>query len=463
MIRRAALLWQNVTSSFWFVPTLCTLAAAAAALGVVWLDQQFQPSAGWEWLVFGGGPDGARGVLSAIATSMVTVAGVVFSVTVVALTLASQQFTPRILRQFAADRGNHVVLGTFLATFTYCLLVLRTVQGDGYDMFVPHYGVTGGVFLAVVSLGMLIYFIHHITVSIQVGCVVAELVGETRAAIDRLFPRPLGHDEPSHLREADLPPTETARPLPALRDGYLRSVDTERMMRLCEEHDLLLRMECGVGGFAACGTPLARIWPADRVTEEVCKSLRDCFALDRSRTIDQDPEFGVIQIVDIAVKALSPGVNDPRTAITCVDFLRGILRQIGSREIPTRYRVDDAGQLRIVARGTDFEQMVALALQPIRHYGAGDVTVVLAMLDCLSAVAAGVSAPSRRAVLRQQVIWLQHSVEERIQHPMELAEARRKIQQLLTELPQQATRTGTTFRATKRSAVPPHSFLKPGV
>lgn len=463
MKRRAVLIWQNISSSFWFIPAVFTFAAAALAILVVWLDQQYQPGSGVEWLVFGGGPDGARGVLSAIATSMVTVAGVVFSITVVSLTLASQQFTPRILRQFTADRSNHVVLGTFLATFIYCLMVLRTVQGDDFGRFVPHFGVTGGVALAVVSLGMLIYFIHHITVSIQVGCVISELANETRRAIDRLFPRPLGHDEPPTLQEADLPSERTAQPLPARRDGYLRSVDTEQLMRLCARHDLLLRMECGVGDYVACGVSLAWVWPADRATEELCQDLRDCFALDRSRTIDQDPEFGVIQIVDIAVKALSPGVNDPRTAITCLDYLRGILRQIGSREMPTRFRADDAGQLRIVACSTNFEQMVGLAFNPIRHYGSGDMTVVLAMLDCLSTVAAGVPAPSRRAVLRQQVLRLQQSAEEQIRHPQEWAEVHQRIQELLTELPQQATRTSSTVRTARRSSVPPHHFFKPGV
>jgi uncharacterized membrane protein len=204
----------QLRSSYWFVPSVMALLSIGVALGMIVVDQSVgEDGIQGYWWIYAGGPDGARAVLATVAGSIISVAGVTFSIKIAALTLASQQFGPRLLRNFMADRGNQFVLGTFIATFLYCLLVLRTVRSWEDAEFVPHLSVTLGVLLAVASLGVLIYFIHHIAASIQASNVIARVSGELQAAIDRLFPEDLGHG-PAECRS--LP---EARPLRWARSG----------------------------------------------------------------------------------------------------------------------------------------------------------------------------------------------------------------------------------------------------
>lgn len=398
--------WEYLSATLWFLPSLFTVCAAGLALGLVWLDQRIEPeTVGFAGLVFGGGPEGARGVLSAISSSIITVAGVTFSITVLTLSLASQQFTPRVLRQFTADRGNQVVLGVFLGTFIYCLLVLRTIRADSFGEFIPHFAVTGAVLLAVASLVVLIYFIHHVSVAIQVDTVLQQVAGETHAAIRRLFPEPLG--EPVIVEEGNLPNEEAretgGKPILVAQDGYLQNVDEDRLMHLATRYDVVVRMESRIGEYVFRNAPIAVVWPRKQLAGNCLHDIQCCFTLGRNRTVHQDPEFGVVQIVDIALKALSPGINDPTTAVNCLDYLTGLLRDLGTRNIPSPYRRDNSGQLRIIARGTDFSRIVELAFRQIRHYGAGDVVVCLAVLNSIEHIAAVVREPSQQDILRLQL------------------------------------------------------------
>lgn len=415
-----------------FIPAALACMAALLAWFAIRIEPVASLSPGLTWLA-AGGAEGARGVLSAIASSVMVVAGLVVSVGLVALTLASQQFSPRILRRFAADSGNQWVLGTLLATFVYCLLVLRTVRADAGGSFIPHVGVVGGIGLALASLAALLYFLQHLASSLQVGTIVAGLAEETHAALDRLFPEPLPGAGAPVVREADVPDQEGGIVLPSPRDGYLRAIDTEALIRLCAEKDLLLRLERAPGEFAPHQAPLARVWAAGEVNPASLEGLTRCFVLDRERAVEQDPEFGVLQIVDIALKALSPGTNDPSTAVTCIDYLTGILRHMGTRSVPSPYRLDDHGKPRVMVKGTDFERMLSLACEQIRHYGSGDPTVAQAMIRSLSEIAAVITDANRRGALRQQVARFQASAETHLQDGPEQAEFQREIRRLLAD------------------------------
>jgi uncharacterized membrane protein len=321
-----------------------------------------------DWL-FSGGGEGASAVLGAIAGSMITIAGVVFSLTLLALSLASQQFGPRLLRNFMRDRANQVVLGTFIATFLYCLLVLRTIRRADDAAFVPHLSVTLGVLFAIASLGVLIYFVHHVAVSIQADELVSVVGTELLQSIDRLFPEHIGGEiHGCRDGDPDLPATfaREACPVVAREDGYLQLVDSDDLMTVAKEHDLVLQLHYRPGHYIVAGSPLLRAWPAQQLDEGIRNRINGAFILGGERTSTQDIEYVIGQLVEIAVRALSPGVNDPFTAITCVDRLGSALHRLAQREMPSPQRYDDEHKLRVVAPATSFAALLDAAFNQIR-------------------------------------------------------------------------------------------------
>ena len=396
---RLGLGWAAVRDSLWFVPSLAVAIGGALAIIAVQIPTPRAESRfAFVWL-FGGGAEGARGVLSAIAGSLITVTGVVFSVTIVALQLASSQFTPRVLRSFVADRVNQVVLGIFIGTFTYTLLVLRTIHstGEGTQVFVPQIGVIIALVLLLVSVGALIVFISHAARSVQASVI---LHRETQHALERithLFPERVGAPVPrdrhgqdaSHGATADRGievPSEPPACVTAAEAGYLQSVDADTLWRACgprQPSPMLIRMELHIGAFAIPGKPLASVWPSDAMTEDVERGIREAFVLGDERTPEQDPEYGLVALSDIAVRALSPGVNDPTTAMHCVDRLGEVLAALASREHPAVLRTSPDGSMRLLVRDTPFDRALGLAFDQIRHFGADNPTIAKRMIETM--------------------------------------------------------------------------------
>ncbi|MGH8598824.1 MAG: DUF2254 domain-containing protein, partial [Gammaproteobacteria bacterium] len=330
--------WDRVRSSFWFAPMIMAGWAIALAYATVALDG----AATGRWLraqswAYTGSAEGATVMLSTIASSMITITGVVFSMTLVALSLASSQLGPRLLRNFMADKANQVVLGTFVATFLYSLFVLRAIRRADEDLFVPHLSVALGVLLAAASLGVLVYFIHHVAVSIQADNVVARVGAELAAGIDCLFPEAIGQGAHGH---ANFPETfsRDSCAIAAAEDGYVQLIDSNALLALAVEEDLVLRVERRPGHFVVKGSPLALAWPGKRVHDRTKARINAAFVLGSQRTPVQDVEFAVNQLVEIAVRALSPGVNDPFTAVACVDRLGAALSRLAQRGVPSPYR-----------------------------------------------------------------------------------------------------------------------------
>jgi uncharacterized membrane protein len=402
---RLRALWAYLRGTFWLVPSTMTLGAAALAFGMVWLDElatgEFIGQLSW---VYTGGPDGAREVLSTIAGSMITVAGVSFSITIVALTLASQQFGPRILRNFLRDMGNQVVLGTFVSTFLYCLLVLRTVRGLEGTEFVPHLAVTTGVVLATFSLGVLIYFIHHVSTSIQATRIIANVAGDLDRAIDDLFP-----DKPGSEREASIPndPAPTGpfdNDAPAVRArsaGYVQAIDYERLVRMAQEHKLVVRVEATPGTFVREGGHLliaGRPLPVDGNDEQ---AFRSAFVIGSERADTQDITFFIDQLVELAVRALSPGINDPETARSCIDRLEHAACRMTGRQPPSSVRYDQDGQARVISPALTIETIAASAFEEIGRYGRASVSVTCRLLTAVESVGRCVNGEAdRRALAR---------------------------------------------------------------
>jgi uncharacterized membrane protein len=420
MLARLQILWAKVRDSLWFLPGVLTLVAAALAFWITLAERQgmFSSVVASSW-IFGGGVEGARGVLSAIAGGLITVTGVVFSVTIVALQLASSQFTPRVLRNFTADRGNQLVLGVFIATFTYTLLVLRTVRsgGENGEPFVPRLAVTLAVVLVLTSIGFLIFFINHLARSIQVASILDRVARRTLQDVFRLFPEHIGRaDEaypPDPRRSGD------SATVPAAGSGYLQAVDSRALFRLGERKRVVIGMEPHMGEFVLPGEALAAVSPSEAVDEEVVETIRTAFVLGPERTPEQDVEFGIIEISDIAIKALSPSINDPTTAFRCIDRLGEILLALGTRNPPRAERTRD-GQVHYLARYTSFERAVGLAFDQIRHFGASNPAIAKKLLQVIAQLLELVPS-ERRGPLAGQAEAVLRAARKAIESPPDLA------------------------------------------
>ena len=412
---------ERIRHSLWFIPGLAVLAAAAAALGMLALSEVLGQADADLPIVFSAGPDGARATLQAIAGSVITVAGVVFSITIVALQLTSTQFSPRVLRNFLRDRPNQLVLGTFMGTFTYCLLVLRTIRSEDEqrgDAFVPNLAITGALLLAFLSLAMLIYFIHHISVRIQVTSIVGSVARDTLETIRHVagwsepdpkrgwLPMPAGSSAPPPPSGA-IPASEAgpgAVLLRARESGNLQLVHLEGLVDHAKTTGGRYRLLIAPGAWVQDHAAIASFTPADRAAADVERHERevaDALAVANERSSRQDVAFGIQQLVDIGIKALSPSVNDPTTAMACIDRLVEVLVAAGLAGDPPRGFADLDGTVRLEVPFPGFEELVPLAFDQIRHYGATTPAVVIHLARGLSVLLA--TLPARRhGALRAQ-------------------------------------------------------------
>ena len=346
---------------FWALPLLC--AAVAAALGLILseLDDTFDTSLNLPFL-FGGGPEGARALLSAITTSMISFTGLVFSITIVVLQLTSSQFSPRVLRNFLQDRFNQLALGVFVATFVYALVVLRAVRGTAQiDPFVPQLAVTTAFAFLLASVVVFLGYIHHIAQSIRAATIITHIGRDTRAMVERRHPPDAGAAYPAKLPEGP------AHCVPAERPGVIVRVDDDELLRLAEQHHVTVRLRRAVGEFVPAGAPLLDVYGVESPDDD---RLRAAVEIGDERTLGEDVGFGMRQLVDIAERALSPGINDPTTAVQVIDQLHDLLRRLATRRLTARRRWTAAGRLAVDIPQPDFGEYLALAVDEIIHWGA---------------------------------------------------------------------------------------------
>ncbi|MEO8247495.1 MAG: DUF2254 domain-containing protein [Chloroflexota bacterium] len=390
--------WTVVRDSLWFIPAIWVVASAVLALVMVGIDHATPDVVADFPLVFGGGVDGARGLLSSIAGSMITVAGVTFSITVVALQLASSQFSPRVLRNFMRDRSSQVVLGAFIGSFAYAILVLRSIRGgqDGAEPFVPSVAVTVGILLALLAMGMFVFFIHHIASRIQLSSIVANIADETTDKVRREWTLEAPDGGPAEL------PAEPPNRIAAQGSGYLQLVDEEGLKRIATDRDLVLRLDVKPGAWAQQDAPLFSVWPAAAARgDDLTDQLQAHVSLGAQRSIEVDAAFGIRQLVDVALKAISPGINDPTSAADCVVRLGQILVAAGRRHHPPTVHRDDGGQLRLVVPRDDWPALVGVAFDQLRQYGAGNVDTAIAMARTLGTIATAVPRERHAPLLDQ--------------------------------------------------------------
>ncbi len=411
--------WQSMRSSFWFVPALMVVDTVVLAILLITLDTSLDLQLAGRWpLLFDAGAAGARGLLTTVASSMITVAGLVFSITLVALSLTSSQYSSRVIRNFMRDRVNQWVLGVFLGIFAYCLVVLRTIREGNEGAFVPTLAVLVGLMLAFVGIAVLIHFIHHIATSIQASSIVATAAQETLAAVHHLFPDALGEDDDENA-DGDLASVLGRQPWLAVaagKTGYVEGLDMDALLDIARTLETPLRMEHGVGDFVVAGTPLVSLLDPGDLDEAKTARLNAAYVISRQRTVEQDVAFGIRQIVDVAIKALSPGINDTTTAVMCVDYLAAILTELATRRVGTPHALEQ-GEVRVFGRGPSFESLSNEAFDQIRENAEGNVAVLLRLLGALHTIAGVTTSPHRRRVLRQKVDEIAEAAERSIASP----------------------------------------------
>jgi uncharacterized membrane protein len=411
MMSRLKHSWQVIRASLWLLPALMTLGACLLAVLTIWIDRNNVINIERSWFMLTVGTEGARGVLSTVAGSIITVTGVVFSITIVVLQLASSQYSPRVLRSFTEDRIVQLVLGVFIGTFTYALMVLRTVRSEfqDYERFVPSFSVNVAVLLALASIGFLIYFIYHIAEAILAENIIARVSENALLLVDELFPQHIGQPGAAPALEF-VPDHYPCRwQVTAEKGGYLQRVDEAAIMALAEQHDVVFELGLQIGAFVVRGDVVMTVY-AETKAELQDDDVRGLLKLGAERTRHQDIERALIELTDMAVRALSPGVNDPTTAITCVDRLTEILSALVERQPPPLVRADDHGAVRVIARRPEFPGLLALSFGQILQHGQHDPRVVATVEHALARIAARAPADRHHAVrdfARQKTLRLQ--------------------------------------------------------
>lgn len=384
--------YENLAASFWVLPALLVLGGIGAAELLInserWglIPPQF--IAGW---LYSGGETGARTLLGAVGGSTIGVAGTVFSITIATLTLASNQMGPRLLTNFTRDRGNQATLGIYLGTFAYALIVLRSVRGADQGAFVPGLAISGAIALALLCVGMLVYFVDHVSNRINFDTVIHLVSDDLKEALRALT---VTDDQPA--------PPDPARwqdgaPIAECRSGYIQQLDEDAVVAWAIAHDTAVRLNARIGDFIFPGVTIARISPPIPGGAEI---LRQALVIGHQPTASGDIEFIVGQLVDIAVRALSPGINDPKTAIRVLNQLGGVLCAIVGRKLPNGVVARD-GKVRLQRNTTSYDGLCDAMFHTIRQSAAGSPSVLIHMADALKQVTRCETDPARLSQIRR--------------------------------------------------------------
>lgn len=400
--------WNAFSTGFWFVPGLFLLGGLVLGIVSPELDA-------WYLKQFGGVPavlettgTTARATLTALCGAMFTVTGLVFSTTTVALSITANQLGPRLLRNFLGQLVTQITLGVCLASSVYCLVLLRRIDKLDGTLFVPHGSLMLASGLGLLTLMMVIYFTHRVVHSMQAQNVVSDVADDLDDAVERLFPERIGAkaessdgagDWESEWRSFDDGDHDS---VPSRSDGYLQAIDDDTLLQIARENDLSFRVRARPGDYLREDDPLLDAMPPGRLSDEQSCRLERLFLRGNARTTQQDVECAVNELVEIAVRALSPGINDPFTAIACIDRLSGALRRLAKRQPPSGLRADSDGTQRLVVRPRTFGSVVDAAFNQLRQHAKGDVAVTVRLIDALAAIAYEAQGEHDRDALAEQ-------------------------------------------------------------
>jgi uncharacterized membrane protein len=423
--------WRDETlrTNLWLIPAIEGVAAVLLFVVTLSIDRAaFHHELTLPSWVISGSPDAARQILASLAAAIITVVGVVFSIMIVTLTLASSQFGPRMLRTFIRDRGTQLTLGTFVATFFYAMLVLISIG----TTFVPHLSVTVTLALTVIDLGVLIYFIHHTATSIQLPEVIASIARDLARAIDAEGGASAG---PAGINNGPAPDVLQARldrdgrVVVAPAGGYLRFVRHATLVRIAAEYDAVIRLHYRPGHFLTHGHPMATVWPPE-VADKIGRRLERVHLTGPLRTLSQDIAFGIDQLVEIGIRALSPAVNDTFTAMTCIDWLGDSLCTIAVDWHPHVFHRDGNGEIRLITVPVSYERLVQRSFEKIREAASAMPAVLIRQLEALDKIMA-VAPPDRCQILIDQADMIQRLNLRTVPEPSDQADVTARYDALL--------------------------------
>lgn len=386
---RVLTLWESLRTSFWFIPSIMVcVAIALAKILLIFDNYAYQNPVKFLQFLYETSPESARALLTTIASSMITVTSIAFSITVVALTLASSQFGPRLIRNFMMDKGTQVVLGVFVSTYLYCLLIIQATKSFDALTFVPGLAIYVAVILAFIGVAVLIFFIHHVARSIQADNVIDNVYCELQESIDRFFP-----DVEENSKDSDIYSQQYQNHFPshfeiqATASGYIQALNIDLMVSLGQKLDMLVEVKFRQGDFVIKNSVLLVVSCHSNQLPIAEEKLLKVIIQGSKRTPVQDPEFAIHQLVEIAVRALSPGINDPYSAITCVDKLSAILCELCIRPFPNSSRFDDSGAIRATVNAIKFSGLADAAFNQIRQHSKDNVAVTIRLLESLDNIA----------------------------------------------------------------------------
>ncbi len=424
-------LWDAVRTSLWFLPALMSIAAPLLVIGAMavdsWLgqgeDQQFP------WFIYVSKPAQAREFLSTILTSMITMASLVFSITMVVLTLAASQFGPRLIRNFMGRRVTQFVLGTYVMTILYSLLLLASVpEGEESQAFLS---VTIAIVLTVVSVCLLVLFIHTLARSIMSETLIEAVGRELDQGIHDL--RPLGHEDDP---EAALPDDfeERAEISGLERFGYVQAIEFERIVEAARAADALVGIYLRAGDYAIDGSRAFGIYPKERVSPELEREIRSAITLGMERTPVQDLEFSIRHLVEIAVRALSPGINDPYSAVAVVHRLSGAWSRLVDKSMPPGVFHDEEGEMRVICPRPTYAILLNASFSQIRQSGAEKPLVLIHLLQAMGKVSRCARTDEQREALRAQVEAVLEDARRAIPNSADLRDVEEQGRRALAEL-----------------------------
>ncbi len=409
---------RAIWSSYWLLPGGLSIGGAVLSILTLYLDgivgARWLP--GWDWLK-ASDPEGARAVLATIGGSMISVAGVVFSITIAAVVFASAQYGAHLIPAFIRDRANQATLGVFLSTFVFCMVALRSIY-SGEAAFVPHLTTAMSLVLAGASIVMLIFFIHHILHSVHVSSIVARLGRSLIGAIEQRFPAEMGEGASSGPNAA-LPPGMAQDTVAILADGngYIHTLSEDALFSAACNHNLVVQLERQPGDFVAPGRCLARIWPPENASADARDEIRRTFVWGAERTADQDVGFLIDQLGGIASRSLSPGVNDPYTALDTINWLGAALTQAGRGDAPAAIRLDASGKPRVIARPLSFEDLTQMIVGRLQPYAVDDPIAVRGLRAMLSDVAETLHDPDKASAIARCLERLDAAMEAKHRTP----------------------------------------------
>lgn len=420
-------LWSRLNANYWFYPALFSVVAAVLAFVLIYLDRNGFA----EWLnqveeIVPARPASASNMLIVIAGSMIGVASTVFSITIAAVAYASGTYGPRLLTNFMEDKGNQLSLATFIGTFVYSLTVLRTVRAEDevaasaadaasttLPGFVPQLSLLVAYLLMALSVAVLVYFLNHVPSSIRINTVLKGIGRRLLEDVCKVYPEP--------DRGIDPPPAPGGTPVLAQHTGYIQMIDFDELCALAEKQNCSISLRVRTGDFVHPGMPLAELGGGAGDTAD---KLKDSFILGATRSPKQDPQFLIDELVEIALRALSPGINDPFTAITALHWLGAATAELGTRDLRKMAESDDEGR-RVFPLPDDFDHYVRRGFGGMRSAVATNPTAALVMFDTLRHAALPIDDETRVARLRREGLRLLEQARANLAGPdLEEVEAR---------------------------------------